>query len=104
MLDYTYRRPLKFQSFFTQPGGDRHDADSYARTCAEIEEKCRVVKEGLSSSWLVLPQLLGRADWQQVLRQRCASSGEGAYVLDASWRGLPCFFEESRGEQMEIDK
>ena len=52
VLDYTYRRPLKCQSFFTQPGGDRHDADSYARECAEIEEQCRVVKEGLSSSWL----------------------------------------------------
>ena len=72
VLDYTYRRPLKTQSFFTQPGGDRHDADKYARTCAEVEEKCRVVKEGLTSSWLK-PRCSHNC-WGPLIGNRCCHS------------------------------
>ena len=52
LLEFAYRCTLRTQSFFTQPGGDRHNTVEYAKMCIEIDEDCLEIKQGLTSSWL----------------------------------------------------
>ena len=51
ILDNTVRRPLLVQSFFTEPGGSRHDADSHQRMREQLEETCSGIQDGLSAPW-----------------------------------------------------
>ena len=47
ILRYTIRRWLLVQSFFTQPGGCRHDPVEHATKLAQTDADCEEVSEGL---------------------------------------------------------
>ena len=51
VLDYSVRRPLSGMSFFTEPGGQRHDKESYKAMREQIEEECSAMTDGLSAPW-----------------------------------------------------
>ena len=51
VLKYTLRRPLLVQSFFTQPGGSRHDAGEHAKLVAALEDDCATLSAGFSGPW-----------------------------------------------------
>ena len=51
ILEYTLRRPLKVLSYFTQPGGRRHDPSLHAALLAQLDEDCKPLVEGLTGPW-----------------------------------------------------
>jgi hypothetical protein len=53
VLDQTVRRPLLTQSFFTAPGGSRHDASSYATMQEQLNVTCAEIQSGLTSPWFL---------------------------------------------------
>ena len=72
VLNFTYRRRLRTQSFFTHLGGQRHDAVGYAAMCAEIDESCCKLTDGFSGSWLQ-PRVTHTC-WGELPGSRCCAT------------------------------
>ena len=51
VLDHTIRRPLQAQSFFTEPGGRRHNAEAHRAMQERLNLECLELTEGLSGAW-----------------------------------------------------
>ena len=52
VLHFTVRRPLIVQSFFVDPGAERHDAQVWSELRANIDQSCSELRAGLSGTWL----------------------------------------------------
>ena len=72
VLDVTIRRALRTQSFFTEPGGSRHNPESDAAMRESIADTCSNIQRGLSSSWL-LPDISHNC-WGDLIGCRCCES------------------------------
>ena len=76
VLDYSVRRPLRGMSFFTEPGGQRHDEESYKAMREQIEEDCSALTDGLTAPWDLL--VCTHNCWGDLPGLRCCTSTAAA--------------------------
>ena len=72
VLDYTARRQIFAQSFFTEPGGRRHDAAAHQKMKDDLEKTCSDLTVGLNMPWN-RPKC-GHGCWGLLPGNRCCTS------------------------------